>query len=85
MLTECITLNFVEAIALYRSVSKVHFRCQGNASKISLVDNENKGYFLKIRKCTTRNCCAYCCLKECSKISNILVSEDGNYLTIHSC
>ena len=79
MLAEAITLNFVEAIALYRSLSKVHFRCQGNASKISVVDNENKGYFLKIRKCTTKNCYVYFCLQECSKSTNILVSEDGNY------
>jgi hypothetical protein len=77
-------MNFVEAMGLYRSVSKVHFRCQGDTSKISVVDNENEGYFLKIKKCLTKKCCVYCCLKDCSKSSNVLVSEDGDYLTIHS-
>ena len=59
-------------------------RMYGESPKILIVDNQNKGYELKIKKCVTKKCCIGCCLKRFSVDNNLRLTEDKNYLTIYS-
>ena len=81
----CNERNFVETISLYRIIiSSLPRRCLGESPKICVVDKQSEGYELKIKKCITKKCCTGCCLKNFSVNNNLRLTEDKNYLTIHS-
>ena len=77
-------LNFPEAMALYRIISKVPFKCSDQPPKIGLIDNQKQGYALRIKLGCALKRCPYCCVRDFLKSRNLQVTENENYLTISS-
>jgi hypothetical protein len=70
-------------MALYRAFSVGRFRCSGASPKITVADYQSEGYVLKIKKSSREKFCLNC-IRDFSKKRGLIVTENGNYLTIQS-
>ena len=77
-------MNFPEAMALYRIVSEVPFKCSDQPRKIGLIDRQEEGYALRIKLDCALKRCSYCCVREFLRSRNMRVTENMNYVTISS-
>ena len=76
-------LNFIEIMALYRTLSVGRFKCLGVSPKIVAEDYQFEGYVLSIRKVSIKDACLRC-VKNFAVRSNLWFREDKSHLTIHA-
>lgn len=71
--------NFKDILALHRAVKNIPFKCGEQSPKISIVDQQNDGYVIAVKK----RCCLRC-VRHFVESRELSVDEDGNYLTIRT-
>jgi hypothetical protein len=75
-------MNFIETMALYRALSALTLKCPEKPPKISIVDNQNEGYALKIARGLSQQRCNCWCIRNFSEHYNFHVTEDDKYLDV---
>ncbi len=70
-------------MALHRVFSYGRFNCSSASPKVSVVDYQNEGYALVVRKDTTKQYCLRC-MKKFVAAKGLMTMENDKYLTIHS-
>ena len=69
---------------LYRTISKVPFKCSELPPKISMIADQNERYALKIKLDCALEKCLFCCVREFLESRKLRVTKNGDYLTISS-
>jgi hypothetical protein len=70
-------------MALYRIFSVGRFKCSGASPKIGICDLLGEGYVLKVTKNSASKFCLNCIRNFCFS-KGLRLTEDADYLTIHS-
>ena len=71
--------TFKDVLALHRAIKNISFKCGEQSPKISIVDQQNDGYVIAVKK----RCCLRC-VRHFVESRKLSVDEDDNYLTIRT-